>query len=43
VLICTDHSAYDWAFIAQHAPLLIDTRGATRHLPAELRARVVSA
>ena len=43
VLICTDHSAYDWRFIARHASLLIDTRGATRHLPAELRTRIVGA
>lgn len=26
VVIATDHTAYDWAHIAQHAPLLVDTR-----------------
>ena len=30
VLIVTDHSAYDWPFIVQHAPLVIDTRNATK-------------
>ena len=30
VLIATDHSAYDWEWIAQHAPLIVDTRNATR-------------
>jgi UDP-N-acetyl-D-glucosamine dehydrogenase len=30
VLIVTDHSAYDRAWIARHAPLIVDTRNATR-------------
>ena len=30
VLIATDHDAYDWDFIAEHAPLIVDTRNATR-------------
>ena len=29
VLIATDHSAYDYDFIVQHAPLVVDTRNAT--------------
>ena len=32
VLIATDHSAYDWAMITKHARLLVDARGALRHL-----------
>lgn len=32
VLIVTDHSAYDYEFIARHARLLVDTRNATRGL-----------
>ncbi|HEX8200558.1 MAG TPA: nucleotide sugar dehydrogenase [Isosphaeraceae bacterium] len=32
VLIVTDHSAYDWARIAEHAPLVVDTRNAMRNL-----------
>jgi UDP-N-acetyl-D-glucosamine dehydrogenase len=30
VLIATDHSAYDYAFVVKHAKLVIDTRNATR-------------
>ncbi len=33
VLIATNHSEYDYSFILQHAPLVVDTRGATRGLP----------
>ena len=28
VVICTDHSAFDYQLIADHAPLIIDTRNA---------------
>ena len=28
VLISTDHSVYDWEFIAEHANLVVDTRNA---------------
>ncbi len=30
VLIVTDHSAYNWSWIAQHASLIVDTRNAMR-------------
>jgi len=30
VLIATDHSAYDYGFIAEHAPLVVDTRNAIK-------------
>jgi len=30
VLIATDHTVYDWDFIAQHAPRIVDTRNATQ-------------
>ncbi len=30
VLIATHHQAYDWQMIADHAPLIVDTRNATR-------------
>jgi UDP-N-acetyl-D-glucosamine dehydrogenase len=43
VLIATDHALYDWEMIARHAPLLVDTRGATRRLAPEARARIVMA
>lgn len=42
VLICTDHSAYDWNFIVAHSPLVIDTRGATRGVVAG-REKIVRA
>jgi len=32
VVIATDHSAYDYNFIVQHAPLVLDTRNATKHV-----------
>ena len=34
VVVVTDHSAYDWAEIVRHAPLVVDARGVTRGLPA---------
>jgi nucleotide sugar dehydrogenase len=40
VLILTDHSAVDYAFVARHARLLLDTRFATRGVPCD-RAKVV--
>jgi len=30
VLICTDHSVYDWSWIVAHSSLVVDTRNATR-------------
>jgi UDP-N-acetyl-D-glucosamine dehydrogenase len=30
VIIATDHSAYDYAFVVKHAPLILDTRNATK-------------
>jgi UDP-N-acetyl-D-glucosamine dehydrogenase len=32
LVVVTDHSAYDWAWIADHAPLIVDTRNATRRV-----------
>ena len=29
-VILTDHDTYDWSFIVEHAPLVIDTRNATK-------------
>ena len=42
LVIVTDHSAYDWPRIVADAPLIVDTRGATRGL-ASGRDRIVSA
>ncbi len=43
LVIVTDHSAYDWPWIVEHAPLIIDTRNATRDFAAGARARIVKA
>jgi UDP-N-acetyl-D-glucosamine dehydrogenase len=32
LLIATDHSACDYDFIVRHAPLVVDTRNATRNV-----------
>ncbi len=42
VLIVTDHSAYDWAWIAEHAPLIVDTRNALGNVVTP-RAQIVLA
>ncbi len=39
VLIATDHSAYDYEFIVRHAPLVVDTRNATKHV-TECRQKI---
>jgi UDP-N-acetyl-D-glucosamine dehydrogenase len=42
ILIATDHSAYDWPWIVEHSPLIVDTRNATRHVRNK-RERIVMA
>ena len=42
VVIVTDHSAYDWAFVVGHARLVIDNRNAARDV-ARHRDRIVRA
>ncbi|MEM6505853.1 MAG: nucleotide sugar dehydrogenase, partial [Planctomycetota bacterium] len=42
VLIATNHSAYEWELIAEHANLIVDTRGAMRGL-GETQNHVVTA
>jgi UDP-N-acetyl-D-glucosamine dehydrogenase len=42
VLVATDHSAYDWNFILKHAPLVVDTRNATKGV-ADGRQKIVKA
>ncbi|MCC7361484.1 MAG: nucleotide sugar dehydrogenase [Anaerolineales bacterium] len=41
VIIITDHSAFDWAWVRQHARLLVDTRNAVRGAAPRGGARVV--
>src|SRR5262249_45453114 len=43
VLIPPAHGAYDGAAAGEHARLVVDTRGATRRVPRQGRARVVMA
>jgi UDP-N-acetyl-D-glucosamine dehydrogenase len=40
VVVCADHSAYDWRHIAEWASLIVDTRNALKAVP-QRRARVV--
>ena len=42
VLIATDHSAYDYEFIVQHSPMVLDTRNATK-LVTEGRDKIFKA
>jgi len=42
VLIATDHAAYDWAMIGEHARLIVDTRGAMRGVEVNA-GKVISA
>ena len=42
VLILTDHDAVDYGMLAEHAPLVVDTRNAMARIPAaSRRARIV--
>ncbi|MGH7226220.1 MAG: nucleotide sugar dehydrogenase, partial [Gemmataceae bacterium] len=42
VVVVTDHAAFDWEWIVAHAPLVVDTRNATRNVAAH-RERIVPA
>ncbi|HVK16418.1 MAG TPA: nucleotide sugar dehydrogenase [Fimbriiglobus sp.] len=42
VLVATDHSAYDWGQVVRHAPLVVDTRNATKGV-ADGRDKIVKA
>ncbi len=42
-VIATDHDAVDLAMLIETVPLVVDTRGATRALPAALRDKVLRA
>jgi UDP-N-acetyl-D-glucosamine dehydrogenase len=42
-VIVTDHSAYDWEEILQHAPLVVDTRNATRAWQSLFPGKIVLA
>jgi UDP-N-acetyl-D-glucosamine dehydrogenase len=40
VVIVTDHTAYDWAWVVEHSSLVVDTRNATRNV-RENQAHVI--
>ena len=42
ILVVTDHSGYDWSWIAEHASLIVDTRNALKGVAAP-KARIVRA
>ena len=42
VLIATNHAAYDWQFISNHAKLIVDTRNAMKHVTGR-REHIVGA
>jgi UDP-N-acetyl-D-glucosamine dehydrogenase len=42
LVIVTDHSAYHWPFIVEHASLIVDTRNATHNVPG-LEGKLVKA
>jgi len=42
VIITTAHSSYDYNWIVKHAPLIIDTRNATRNV-SEGREKIIKA
>ena len=42
VVVATDHDAFDWAMIGEHARLIVDTRGRMRRVEG-VRGEVVSA
>jgi UDP-N-acetyl-D-mannosaminuronate dehydrogenase/intein/homing endonuclease len=42
VVVVTDHSSYDWPWVVEHAPLVVDTRNATRQVTRH-RERIVQA
>jgi UDP-N-acetyl-D-glucosamine dehydrogenase len=43
VLIVTDHDDIDWAAVAAHAPLIVDTRNVMRAFHAALGGKLVKA
>ncbi len=42
LVVVTDHSSYDWAWVVEHARLVVDTRNATRNVTSH-RERIVRA
>jgi hypothetical protein len=43
VLVSTHHGAFDWATIAKHSALVVDTRDALRAYDKDMAGRLVRA
>ena len=43
VVVSTNHAAFDWATIAKHARLVVDSRDALRAFHREMEGRIVLA
>jgi UDP-N-acetyl-D-glucosamine dehydrogenase len=43
LVVVADHSAYDWEQIAEHTPLIVDTRNALKQVSSRYRDRIVKA
>ena len=43
VLVSTNHTAFDWAMIAKHSRLVVDSRDALRPFHREMEGRIVLA
>jgi UDP-N-acetyl-D-glucosamine dehydrogenase len=43
VLVSTNHAAFDWAMVAKHARLVVDSRDALRAFHREMEGRIVLA
>ena len=41
VMILADHTGIDWAKVVTQAPLVVDTRNATRAVRAQAKATIV--
>ena len=43
VVISTDHSSYDYDFIANHSRLVVDTRNAMKGVSGFVKGRIIKA
>lgn len=43
VVISTDHSSYNYNFIAQHSRLIVDTRNAMKGVPGFAEGKIIKA
>jgi UDP-N-acetyl-D-glucosamine dehydrogenase len=42
-VISTDHSSYDYSFIAKHSRLVVDTRNAMKGVSGSARGNIIKA